>query len=43
MEISEDGSDDTDVHSNSEYDVYSESREHEGIDNDEPYLKETLP
>ena len=43
MEISEDGGEDTEVDANSEFDVCSESGNHQGFDNNEPYLEETLP
>ena len=43
MEISEYGGDDTEVDSNSKYDICSDSMEHEGFDHNEPYLEETLP
>ena len=43
MEISEDGGKDTEEDANSESDVCSESGEHEGFDNDEPDLEETIP
>ena len=43
MEISEDEVKDTEVDTNRKSDVCSESGGHEGIDNDEPDLKETLP
>ena len=43
MEISEYGGDDTEVDSNSKYDIFSDSMEHEGFDHNEPYLEETLP
>ena len=43
MEISEDEVKDTEVNTNRKSDVCSESGGNEGIDNDEPDLKETLP
>ena len=43
MEISEDDGDDTEEDENRKYDVWSKSGEHEGFDNDEPDLEETIP
>ena len=43
MEISEDDGEDIDEDANNKSDVRLESGEHEGFDNDEPYLEETLP
>ena len=39
MEISEDDGVDTEVYENCEYDVWSESRDNEIIDNNEPDLE----
>ena len=43
MEISEDNGEDKEEDENSKSGVCSESREHQGFDNDEPYLEENLP
>ena len=43
MEIMGNDDEDTGVDTNSKYDIWSESGYHEGLDNDEPELDETLP
>ena len=43
MEISKDDGEDTEEDAKREADVCSEFRDHDGFDNDEPDLEETLP
>ena len=43
MEISDDDGENIEEDKNSESDICSESRDHEGFDDDEPDLEENLP